>query len=626
MTKKKINLGMIGFGSWGKRVFYRLKKNKNIKILFIETKNNDFSNIYHKVDWIYIATPTSNHFEQVKKFLSLKLNVLCEKPLSFKKQELTYLYDLAKKNKKKLFINHIEFFKIKKEKFSYKKNNVIENYYPFYLDYSESFSRLLYHDFYLLYDCLKNKSFNLRLINQKDNYELEIKHKNSVQKIKSSLFEKKKRIHKINYKNLVTKKDYINEYFNSIFTGRESYLINKKQVFFVSKIYDKFQNILKKNRFILLNDLNNKFNLSKKKFLKDQSKLFLTQDFIKSDILDKLNEKLKNFVNRKYSVTVNTCSDGLYIALRALNIKEKDEVIVTSLSWISTASSILQCKAKPVFCDVEKNSSNIDFDKVEKLINKKTKAIIFVNLYGNLCNIKKLNILRNRYKKISFIEDCAQSFGSSIKIKDKFFFSGSFGDISCTSFYPTKNLSTIGDGGAIFTDDKILYEKIKNIAKLGQKKRLEVDDLGINSRMNSIQAIMILSQIKYMKLIKENLKKKYQFYINLIKKYNINCRVLKHKKSVYPHHLNFCIYLNKDRNKLSKFLLSKNIETGINYEKILPDLKIFKKYVPTNYKKKYKNSAILAASVLNLPFYYNIKSNDQIKVVKEISNFQKINS
>ena len=625
MTKKKINLGMIGFGSWGKRVFNRIKKNKKIKILFIETKNNDFSNIYHKVDWIYIATPTLNHFEQVKKFLLLKLNVLCEKPLSFKKQELIYLYDLAKKNKKNLFINHIEFFKIKKKKFPYKKNNVIENYYPSYLDYLESFSRLLYHDFYLLYDCLKNKSFNLRLINQKDNYELEFKHKNLVQKIKSSLFEKKKRIHKINYENLVTKKDYINEYFNSIFTGRESYLINKNQVFFVSKIYDKFLNILKKNRFISLNDLNNKFNLSKKKFLKDQSKLFLTQDFIKSDVLDKLNEKLKNFVNRKYSVTVNTCSDGLYIALRALNIKEKDEVIVTSLSWISTASSILQCKAKPVFCDVEKNSSNIDFDKVEKLINKKTKAIIFVNLYGNLCNIKKLNILRNKYKKISFIEDCAQSFGSSIKIKDKFFFSGSFGDISCTSFYPTKNLSTIGDGGAIFTDDKILYEKIKNIAKLGQKKRLEVDDLGINSRMNSIQAIMILSQMKYMKLIKDNLKKKYQFYINLLKKYNIKCRVLKHKKSVYPHHLNFCIYLKKDRDKLSKFLLSKNIETGTNYEKILPDLKIFKKYLPTNYKKKYKNSASLVASVLNLPFYYNIKNNDQIRVVKEISNFQKIN-
>ena len=101
MTKKKINLGMVGFGSWGKRVFNRIKKNKNIKILFIETKNNDYSNIYHKVDWIYIATPTLNHFEQVKKFLLLKLNILCEKPLSFKKN---------------LFINHIEFFKIKKKK------------------------------------------------------------------------------------------------------------------------------------------------------------------------------------------------------------------------------------------------------------------------------------------------------------------------------------------------------------------------------------------------------------------------------------------------------------------------------------------------------------------------------
>ena len=278
----------------------------------------------------------------------------------------------------------------------------------------------MYHDFYLLYEPLKNKSFKLKLINQKNNYELKFIQRGSVQTIKSSLFEKKERLHEINGESLVSKKDYINEYFYSIFTDNQSYLLNKKQVFFVSKIYDDFLRISKKNRFISLNNLNNKFNLTKKNFLKDQKKLFSTQDFIRSNFIDKLNEELKNFVNRKYSITVNTCSDGLYIALRALDVKEKDEVIVTSLSWISTASSIVQCKAKPIFCDVEKNSSNIDFDKVEKLINKKTKAIIFVNLYGNLCDIKKLNRLRNKYKKIYFIEDCAQSFGSSVKIEINF--------------------------------------------------------------------------------------------------------------------------------------------------------------------------------------------------------------
>ena len=182
---------MVGLGSWGKRVLARLKKNKDIKLLFVETKNNDFSKIYHKVDWVYIATSTHNHFEQVKKFLLLRLNVLCEKPLSFKKYELVYLYNLAKINKVKLFINHIEFFKIKKLNFHYKTNNVIKNYFQFYLNYSESFSRLLYHDFYLLYEPLKNKSFELSLINKKDNYELEFKNNKRVQKIKSSLYEKK---------------------------------------------------------------------------------------------------------------------------------------------------------------------------------------------------------------------------------------------------------------------------------------------------------------------------------------------------------------------------------------------------------------------------------------------------
>ena len=228
----------------------------------------------------------------------------------------------------------------------------------------------MYHDFYLLHEPLKNKSFKLKLINQKKNFELKFIQKWSVQRIKSSLFEKKERLHDINDESLVTKKDYLNDYFYSIFSGNQSYFLNKNQVYFVSKIYDNFLKISRKNRFISLNNLNNKFNLTKKRFLKDQKKLFFTQNFIRSNFIVKLNEELKNFVNRKYSVTVNTCSDGLYIALRALDIKEKDEVIVTSLSWISTASSIVQCKAKPIFCDERIQAISISIKSRNWLIRK----------------------------------------------------------------------------------------------------------------------------------------------------------------------------------------------------------------------------------------------------------------
>ena len=623
MIKKKINLGFIGLGSWGKRVLFRLKKNKNINIVFIETKKKDFSELYNKIDWIYIATQTDTHFDLVEKFLNFKINVLCEKPLSFKEDQLRYLYNIAKKNKRKLFVNHIEFFKFKKAKSKFLKNNIIENYYRFYLDHTESFSRFIYHDCYLLHELLNEKPFKLKIKNIHNKFDLEFAQRGSVQKIRSSLIENKSRIHRINKLNLVTKKDFINDYFYSIFTNQQNLNLNRRQVFFVSKVFRKFSEILNKKRNIPLNNLNNKFKLSKKTFLKNQNILFKTQNYIRSDFIEQLNQKLRIFVNRKYSTTVNTCSDGLYIALKAIDIKQNEEVIVTALSWISTASSILQCKAKPVFCDVEIATSNIDFNKVEKLINKKTKAVIFVNLYGNLCDIKKLNKLRKKYENIYFIEDCAQSFGSSIKINNKIYFSGSFGDISCTSFYPTKNLSTIGDGGAIFTDSKILSEKIKSISKLGQKKRLIVDELGINSRMNSVQAIMTLSQIDFVKLIKKNLNEKFKIYTKLLKKYKIKCRVLKSHKNVFPFHLNFCIYVKKDRDKLSNYLLSKNIETGINYEKILPDLTVFKKFLPKNYKKKFKNSIELSLTILNLPFYYNINERDQIKVVSEISKFQK---
>ena len=243
MIKKKTKLGIIGYGSWGKKIFDRLKKNKEVEIIFVETTKKKYSKLYHEADWIYIATPIDTHFRIVKKFLLLKLNVFCEKPLSFNKKQLSSLYNLAKKNKKVLFVNHIEFFKLKKKKITIKKNNLIENYFKINVSYLESFERFLYHDCYILYGMIKKKYYNLKFINKQNTFELVFRQKFSIQKIKSSLIKHKIRVHKVNGINFVTKKDYINDYFNSIFSYKEDIDLNRKQVFFASHIFNSFKKL-----------------------------------------------------------------------------------------------------------------------------------------------------------------------------------------------------------------------------------------------------------------------------------------------------------------------------------------------------------------------------------------------
>jgi len=617
--KKIFKIGIIGNGDWGKKVFSILNKSSQIKIIFVETSKFNYLHLYNQVDWVYIATPPNTHFDLTKKFLKLRINVLCEKPLSFKSNEIDYLYKLAEKLKLKLFVNHIEEFKCKENNLVLKKNNTIDNLPNKFFKFEDKFDKYIYHDIYLLYKKINIKKLNINF--SSENSKIILSCDKGTQKINTSLSLDSNRVHNLNNHSLVSKKDYIYSYFLSIFNGWENQSLNKKQIIFISKI----RKILIKNqkdlKIIQLNDLNQKFSLSNKFFKKNQKDLFHSQNFIKNELIDKLEIKLKDMVNRRFCLTLNSCSDALYVALKSINIKKGDEVIVTSYSWISTATSILQCGARPIFCDVD-DSGNINFDLARKLVSNKTKALIFVNLYGNLCNILKLNKLKKKYRSIIFIEDCAQSFGSSVKLDNKEIFSGSFGDISCTSFYPTNNLSTIGDGGAIFTDNKNLINKMRSFSNLGQISRFNVDDWGINSRLNPIVAIMLLNQIDHLNKIKKNLKQKYLNYVKLINKFKVDCKMIKIFKNSNPYFLNFCLFFEDNRDELCDYLRSRSIETGTNYAKILPELNVFKKYSFKNKLFSFGKSVKLSQTVIKLPFYYNISKKDQSRVIKEISKFQ----
>ena len=212
--------------------------------------------------------------------------------------------------------------------------------------------------------------------------------------------------------------------------------------------------------------------------------------FIMGSSVRALETALSERTGVKKAICVSSGTDALLIALMALNIKEGDEVITTPFSFISTASCIKLVGARPIYIDINEKSFNIDPDKIEAAITSRTKAIIAVSLFGQCADFNNINQVAERYG-IVVIEDAAQSFGSTYNSEP----SCSLTTIATTSFYPSKPLGGYGDGGACFTDDDVLAERIQRIRVHGQVNKYEYETLGINGRLDSIQAALLLAKL-----------------------------------------------------------------------------------------------------------------------------------
>ncbi len=210
-----------------------------------------------------------------------------------------------------------------------------------------------------------------------------------------------------------------------------------------------------------------------------------------------LGEEVKNFENNfskyigtKYGVGVNSGTDAIKIALRALGIKEGDEVITVSNTAVPTISAIREIGAIPKFADI-KTDYTIDESEIEKKITKKTKVILAVHLYGQGCNMEAILKIAKK-NKLKIIEDCAQAHGTIINDKK----AGFLGDISCFSFYPTKNLGAYGDAGIILTSNKNLTEKCRALRMYGMKNDYHAHLEGYNSRLDEMQAAILNVKLK----------------------------------------------------------------------------------------------------------------------------------
>ena len=204
-----------------------------------------------------------------------------------------------------------------------------------------------------------------------------------------------------------------------------------------------------------------------------------------------LEQRLAAFTGARHCITVASGTEALIISLMALGIKPGDEIITTPFSFIATAEAIVLVGATPVFVDIEPDTCNIDARLIEAAITPRTRAIMPVSLYGQCADMDEINAIAARHGNIPVIEDAAQSFGATYKGRK----SGNLSTIGCTSFFPSKPLGCYGDGGAIFTNDDELAKVMRQIARHGQDRRYHHVRVGVNSRLDTLQAAILLPKL-----------------------------------------------------------------------------------------------------------------------------------
>ena len=327
--------------------------------------------------------------------------------------------------------------------------------------------------------------------------------------------------------------------------------------------------------------------------------------YINGPKLKELEKKLENYINVKHCITVSNGTMALLLALKALDIKENDEIITVSYSWISTVEVIEFIGAKPIYVDIKENDFCINEDLIEKKITEKTKAILFVSLFGQTPNIDKINLIAKKYN-LYVIEDAAQSFGSKYKNR----YSCSMTDIACTSFYPTKPLGCFGDGGACFTNNKYIANKLLSLRNHGSLVRYQHIHLGLNARFNTLQAAVLLVKLNNFKETIEKRRLVARYYLNKLK--DINSIKLP-SVNLYSEHVwaQFTIIMkNKlQRNFVFNYVKNKNINIALFYPNELHKQPCFKK---NNIKLQITNN--VCNRILNLPIYAELSKDKQNKV------------
>ncbi len=349
-----------------------------------------------------------------------------------------------------------------------------------------------------------------------------------------------------------------------------------------------------------------------------------SQQWVLGPKVTEFEKKASKYLGSRYAIGVASGTDALILSLRALAFRlrkkqgfdEKDEIITTPFTFIATAEAIAHSGARPVFVDVNLDTFNIEPKAIKRAITKNTIGILPVHLYGLAADMSEIGKIA-KANNLFVVEDAAQSFGGEYKNKKL----GTFGDCGAFSFFPSKNLGGFGDGGLITTNDEKLHQIIKALRNHGQSELYNASFIGYNSRLDSIQAAVLLAKLKYIDKFNKT-------RIKIANKYNkafqnisqIECP-LGHEQSLgssMDHVYNlYTIKVRQKRDKLLKYLNYKGISARIYYPRPLSKMKAFKSYKSQG---KLINACNLSKKSLSLPinpFLDNKQTNHIISTVKK---------
>jgi dTDP-4-amino-4,6-dideoxygalactose transaminase len=363
---------------------------------------------------------------------------------------------------------------------------------------------------------------------------------------------------------------------------------------------------------ILFNDLKKKYLYLKNEIDPAIKEVLMSSRYILGTKVEDFERQFAKYLGIKYCIGVGNGLEALQIALMALGIKAGDEVITTAYSMAATALAIKAVGAKPVFVDIDEYY-HLDSSKIEKKITSRTKAILPVHLYGQMVDILEIKRIAKKYS-LFVIEDAAQAHGAEYKGKK----AGTFGDFGCFSFYPTKNLGAFGDGGAIVTNKKELYEKCKMIRNYGQKNRYEHEVYGINSRLDEIQAAILSVELKHLDEFNQKRQDLAKIYFKLLRSVK-TIKLPKIRRNAEHIFHAFVIEVER-RNELMNFLEQNNVPTIIYYPMPIHKQKCFSEF----------NSLSLPVSenisdrILSLPIHPFLPNKDIIYISKKIIKFYEV--
>ena len=367
-------------------------------------------------------------------------------------------------------------------------------------------------------------------------------------------------------------------------------------------------------------DLNGQYRKIRWQVNREIKKVIKSSSFINGPIVKEFQKNLQEYLNVRHVIPCANGTDALQIALMALDLKKGDEIITTNFSFASTIEVILLLGLKPVIVDIDPRTFNIDPSLIKNKITERTKVIIPVHLFGQSCRIEEIIEIANK-NNLQVIEDNAQALGSQYKFSNsEKQMTGTIGDIGTTSFFPSKNLGCYGDGGAIFTNSDNLAYKMRGIVNHGMYERYYHDEIGVNSRLDSMQAAILNVKLKYLDKYNKSRQQSAHLYNQAFEKVDkIQTPFVESDFDSHVYHQYTLKVPSEFRDSLAEHLSKNNIPYGIYYPLGFHEQKAYKQEFFSD--KDFPVTNKIKDQVISLPMHTELSRKQINHITNTIISF-----